>query len=91
MFRVLKHNGLEIAGVKIPPAEFMPSNSQWGRLAFTCVNLARANERMRELEKKQEIPSVTAEEVADMEDGEQPIAQPVKRGRGRPRGSKNKV
>lgn len=36
VIRVLKHNGLEIQGVKIPPSEYYPSSAQWGMHGFTC-------------------------------------------------------
>ncbi len=32
---VQSHNGREIAGVYLPPAEFMPSSSQWGIKGWT--------------------------------------------------------
>ena len=40
------HNGIEIAGNKIPPSEFYPSSNSWGVNGFTCLNKADAYKRI---------------------------------------------
>jgi hypothetical protein len=37
VFIVQSHNGLTINGSLMPPAEFCPSNEQWGIKAWTCL------------------------------------------------------
>lgn len=71
---IKRHNGYEIAGVKMPPAEMYPSDSQWGDWGFTCNNLEDANKRFDYLQKKLNDYVATA----ILPSGE-------KRGRGRPR------
>jgi hypothetical protein len=71
---IKRHNGYEIAGVKMPPAEMYPSDSQWGDWAFTCTNIEDANKRFGELQEKLTNYNATA----ILPSGE-------KRGRGRPR------
>ncbi len=39
---VQRHHGREIMGVKIPPAEFMPSTSQWGVKGWTFTHRDQA-------------------------------------------------
>ena len=71
---IKRHNGYEIAGVKMPPAEMYPSDSQWGDWAFTCTTIEDANRRFGELQEKLTNYNATA----ILPSGE-------KRGRGRPR------
>jgi len=71
---IKKHNGYEIAGVKVPPSEMYPSDSQWGDWGFTCNNLEDANKRFDFLQQKFSDYLATAISPT----GE-------KRGRGRPR------
>jgi hypothetical protein len=61
-------------GVKMPPAEMYPSDSQWGDWAFTCTNIEDANKRFGELQEK--LTNYNATSI--LPSGE-------KRGRGRPR------
>lgn len=44
VFQVQSHNGLCIAGVDIPPAEFAPRNEQWGIKGWTALNEKNAEE-----------------------------------------------
>ena len=44
VFQVQSHNGLTIGGVYMPPAEFCPSNEQWGTKGWTALNKDRAFE-----------------------------------------------
>jgi len=49
---IKRHNGYEIAGVKMPPAEMYPSDSQWGEWAFTCIDREDADKRFVQLKEK---------------------------------------
>jgi len=71
---IKRHNGYEIAGVKMPPAEMYPSDSQWGDWAYTCSTIEDANNRFNQLAEKLK----NYNETAISPSGE-------KRGRGRPR------
>jgi hypothetical protein len=71
---IKRHNGYEIAGVKVLPSEMYPSDSQWGDWAFTCNTIEDANKRFDYLQKKVSDYNSTAISPS----GE-------KRGRGRPR------
>jgi len=42
VFQIQSHNGLTIGGTYMPPAEFCPSNEQWGTKAWTALNLEQA-------------------------------------------------
>jgi hypothetical protein len=35
--KIQSHNGMEIAGNKIPPSEYYPSSNSWGRHGYTCI------------------------------------------------------
>ena len=71
---IKRHNGYEIAGVKMPPAEMYPSDSQWGDWAFTCIDREDADKRFVQLKEKLSAYVATAT-----------LANGDKRGRGRPR------
>ena len=71
---IKRHNGYEIAGIKMPPAEMYPSNTQWGDWAYTCANLEDADKRFIQL--KDKLTNYTATSV---------LASGEKRKRGRPR------
>lgn len=43
------HNGYEIAGNKIPPAECYPSSEMWGSKAWSFNKLETAKNKMNEL------------------------------------------
>mgnify|MGYP001615459094 CR=1 FL=1 len=49
LIQVQSHNGREIAGTWCEPAEYPPSNEQWGTKGFTFVTLADAESRLLEL------------------------------------------
>ena len=49
VFYVQSHNGMTIAGNQIPPAEYPPSNAQWGSLGWTRPSLESALQKMEEL------------------------------------------
>ena len=44
--RIQSHNGIEIAGNKIPPSEFYPSSNSWGLHGFTCLSKENAYKRL---------------------------------------------
>lgn len=71
---IKRHNGYEIAGIKMPPAEMYPSNTQWGDWAYTSTSIEDANKRFTQLQTK--LANYTSTSV--LADGE-------KRKRGRPR------
>ncbi len=71
---IKRHNGYEIAGIKMPPAEMYPSNTQWGDWAYTCTNREDADKRFIQLTDK--LTNYTATSV---------LASGEKRKRGRPR------
>jgi len=73
---IKRHNGYEIAGIKMPPAEMYPSNTQWGDWAYTCTNREDADKRFIQLTDK--LTNYTATSV---------LASGEKRKRGRPRKS----
>lgn len=50
LIEVQSHNGREIAGKHFPPAEFAPSNEQWGNKGWTFTNQSDAEKRMSEME-----------------------------------------
>ena len=71
---IKRHNGYEIAGVKMPPAEMYPSDTQWGDWGYTCTSREDADKRFMQL--KDKLTNYTSTSV--LESGE-------KRKRGRPR------
>ena len=71
---IKRHNGYEIAGIKMPPAEMYPSNTQWGDWAYTCTSREDADKRFIQLTDK--LTNYTATSV---------LASGEKRKRGRPR------
>ncbi len=73
---IKRHNGYEIAGIKMPPAEMYPSNTQWGDWAYTCTSREDADKRFVQLTDK--LTNYTATSV---------LASGEKRKRGRPRKS----
>ena len=44
--KIQSHDGMEIAGKKLPPSEFYPSSNSWGRHGFTSINRKSAYERL---------------------------------------------
>jgi hypothetical protein len=73
---IKRHNGYEIAGIKMPPAEMYPSNTQWGDWAYTCTSREDADKRFIQL--KDKLTNYKATSV---------LASGEKRKRGRPRKS----
>ena len=49
---IKRHNGYEIAGVKMPPAEMYPSDTQWGDWGHTCTSREDADKRFIQLKDK---------------------------------------
>ena len=87
-----RHNGYELGGVKIEPAETYPSDSQWGDMAWTFGELIRAYRKWESLVASTVVVDVDASalpSVVDEDDGDTVEAPPaVRQGRGRPRGNK---
>ena len=46
VIHIQSHNGREIGGSYCPPAEFPPSNEQWGAKGWTLTSLDDAEARM---------------------------------------------
>jgi hypothetical protein len=42
VIKIQSHNGMIMAGVHMPPAEFPPSNNQWGIKGWTALNEEQA-------------------------------------------------
>lgn len=51
---ISSHNGYELGGQYIEPAETYPSSSQWGVKGFTCTSLERAEVRFKKLKTTKE-------------------------------------
>jgi hypothetical protein len=52
---IQRHNGYEIAGVKIEPGENMPSSEQWGVKGWTCRTYDDACTKFNALKDKQPV------------------------------------
>jgi hypothetical protein len=76
--RLKSHNGYEIAGVFIPPAESMPSAETWGADGFSFLH----TQKDKALEKLQWMKTKQFNSLPQQIDSQ---GVPVKRGRGRPR------
>jgi hypothetical protein len=50
--KIQSHNGMEIAGKKLPPSEFYPSSNSWGRYGFTCITKKEAYNRLDRMMKE---------------------------------------
>ena len=77
VIKIKRHDGYTIAGNFCPPAEMYPSNEQWGVLGFTCQGKDQAYKKLDAMKES-------------MEASDQLDAVGTKRGRGRPKGTKNK-
>jgi hypothetical protein len=49
---IKSHNGYEIGGQKIAPAEVYPGSTQWGLLGWTHLDLDSAKKRFNQLVKR---------------------------------------
>lgn len=75
VIKINKHDGYEIAGNKIEPAEMYPSNELWGTYGFTLPTIKKAEEKFQELKKKKfeennKISGVTNQFVLELPNGE---------------------
>jgi hypothetical protein len=57
VIRIKSHNGYELAGVKIAPAEVYPSSSQWGIYGWTYTKMEDAMKKFESIKPK---PAVRA-------------------------------
>ena len=48
--RLGRHNGYNMGGVAIEPAETYPGSSLWGIMGWTCTDLDSANKRYSQLD-----------------------------------------
>ena len=49
VIKIQSHNGREIGGNKLPPAEYAPSNSEWGQKGWSFSNFTDAENKFRQL------------------------------------------
>ena len=49
VIKIKRHNGYEIAGIKIEPAEMYPSSSFWGVNGWTYTNYNSAETKLEKL------------------------------------------
>ena len=61
VIKIQSHNGIEIAGNKIPPSEFYPSSNSWGTNGFTCISRENAYKRFDRMMKEDSINKTKAE------------------------------
>ena len=59
--KIQSHNGMEIAGNKIPPSEYYPSSNSWGTNGFTCIDRKSAYNRLDRIIKDAAINKEKAE------------------------------
>jgi hypothetical protein len=65
VIKIQSHNGLEIAGNKIPPSEYYPSSNSWGTNGFTCINKQSSYNRLDRLMKDDLINKEAAKKKAE--------------------------
>lgn len=46
---IQSHNGMEVFGNWVEPAEYLPNNEQWGKKGWTYLTLENAEKRFKEL------------------------------------------
>ena len=57
VFEVQRHNGREIGGKWCDPAEYAPSNEQWGSKGWSFKEESKAREKFAELTKPTNQPT----------------------------------
>ena len=63
--KIQSHNGMEIAGNKIPPSEYYPSSNSWGRHGYTCVTKKEAYTRLDKMMKEDVVNKEAANKKAE--------------------------
>jgi hypothetical protein len=63
--KIQSHDGMVIAGNKIPPSEYYPSSNSWGRYGYTCVSRKAAYERLDTMMKEELINKEAANKKAE--------------------------
>jgi hypothetical protein len=63
--KIQSHNGMEIAGNKIPPSEYYPSSNSWGRHGYTCITKKEAYIRLDRMMKEDVINKEAANKKAE--------------------------
>jgi hypothetical protein len=63
--KIQSHNGMEIAGNKIPPSEYYPSSNSWGRHGYTCITKKEAYTRLDKMMKEDVINKEAANKKAE--------------------------
>jgi hypothetical protein len=61
VIHIQSHQGREIHGKHFEPAEFPPSNEQWGTKVFACVGFLAADKRFHAEIEKRATPEEEAE------------------------------
>jgi hypothetical protein len=63
--KIQSHNGMEIAGNKIPPSEYYPSSNSWGRHGYTCISRENAYKRLDRMMKEEIVNKEVANKKAE--------------------------
>lgn len=63
--KIQSHNGMEIAGKKLPPSEYYPSSNAWGRYGYTSINRKSAYERLDRMMKEDVVNKEAANKKAE--------------------------
>tara|TARA_B110000503_G_scaffold100393_1_gene150222 strand:- start:1104 stop:1439 length:336 start_codon:yes stop_codon:yes gene_type:complete len=63
--RIQSHNGMEIAGNKIPPSEYYPSSNSWGRHGYTCLTKKDAYNKLDVMMKEEVVNKEAANKKAE--------------------------
>jgi hypothetical protein len=63
--RIQSHNGMEIAGNKIPPSEYYPSSNSWGRHGYTCISKKASYDRLDKMMKEEVVNKEAANKKAE--------------------------
>ena len=63
--KIQSHNGMEIAGNKIPPSEYYPSSNSWGRHGYTCITKKDAYNRLDKMMKEEVVNKEAANKKAE--------------------------
>ena len=63
--KIQSHNGMEIAGNKIPPSEYYPSSNSWGRHGYTCISKKASYDRLDKMMKEEVVNKEAANKKAE--------------------------
>ena len=63
--KIQSHNGMEIAGKKLPPSEYYTSSNSWGRHGYTCTSRKAAYDRLDKMMKEDIVNKEAANKKAE--------------------------